>query len=205
MKPKTKKSMGATYNSIAAIKKMKGLETSKYANQNVTTQHSQSKIRVHSKARKESKPKQANQRRDVSNHVRKQGSTVLKSLSSGTSSLIYVHGGSQTAKVSGSTIDNKKTISNSIERISNPTSMRGSSTINEKQAQKLAMQFKSASATNTDMGIRPSSILNNLLQRPPPAHQSSNQHVQGSATSSQVKNQMTDSFNIYNKKGGSIH
>ena len=78
MMPKTKKSMGATYNSIAAIKKMKGLETSKYGNQNATTgHHSQSKIRVHSKARKESKPKQANQRRDLSNHVRKQGSKVL--------------------------------------------------------------------------------------------------------------------------------
>jgi len=119
MKPKTKKSMGSSYNSIAAIKKMKGLEASKYANQS-TTQHSQSKIRVQSKARKESKPRQANQRRDVSNHVRKQGSRVLKNVSSGTSSLIYVHGGCQTVKGGGGStkFDNKKAIAHSIERIS---------------------------------------------------------------------------------------
>ena len=122
---------------------------------------------MHSKARKESKPRQANQRRDLSNHVRKQGTNILKSMNSGTSSLIYVHGGGgQSTKAVVSSIKNdiKKNTSSSIEPVRNTNSVRGSSTINEKQAQKLAMQFKSASASNSDLtAMRPSSILNSLL------------------------------------------
>ena len=89
---------------------------------------------------------------------------MQKNLDSGTSSLIYVNGGSKTAKATGNSIkfDNKKTISNSIERID--TNTNRNSIPNEKQAQKLAFQFKSASAhQDVNPNVRPSSILNSLL------------------------------------------
>lgn len=77
--------------------------------------------------------------------------------------------------------------------------------MNEKQAQKLAFQFKSASASNNEANMRPSSILNSLLSRPS-AQQSSpsgqqQQHTTLASNTSHNNNQMTDSFNIYNKKG----
>jgi len=80
--------------------------------------------------------------------------------------------------------------------------------MNEKQAQKLAFQFKSASASNNEANMRPSSILNSLLSRPS-AQQSSpsgqQQHTTlATNTSHNNNNQMTDSFNIYNKKGNNV-
>lgn len=61
IKPKTKKMMGATYNSISAIKKMMHIDT----RQSEIQDSRLSKPRPHSKTRKESKPRTANQNRDV--------------------------------------------------------------------------------------------------------------------------------------------
>ena len=81
--------------------------------------------------------------------------------------------------------------SNSIERI-NDSGSRGS-ILNEKQAQKIASQFKSVNNHDgSSLTGRPSSILGSLLQRP--IHQ---QHQN-------PNNQVSDSFNIYNKKGNNM-